>query len=112
MIHRLRAIAVLLCGALTFALAVAVAEPARGDTSAPSATQSTDAQLAATPPMGWNDWYTFFCNINEQLIKQTADAMVSSGMRDAGYNYVNLDDCWLDHNRDANGNLQADPNKF
>jgi len=62
--------------------------------------------------MGWNDWYTFFCNIDEKLIKQTADALVSSGMRDAGYNYVNLDDCWLDHNRDADGNLQADPTKF
>jgi alpha-galactosidase len=112
MFHRLRAIAVLLCGALAFALAVAVATPARGDTATPSASQSADAQVAATPPMGWNDWYTFFCNINEQLIKQTADAMVSSGMRDAGYNYVNLDDCWLDHNRDADGNLQADPTKF
>ncbi|HEY3633135.1 MAG TPA: NPCBM/NEW2 domain-containing protein, partial [Jatrophihabitantaceae bacterium] len=63
-------------------------------------------------PMGWNDWYSFFCNLDEQLIEQTADTMVSSGMRDAGYQYVNLDDCWLSHNRDANGNLQADPVKF
>src|SRR5262249_34180829 len=70
------------------------------------------ARVAAPPPMGWNDWYSFFCNLDEQLIEQTADAMVSSGMRDAGYQYVNLDDCWLSHNRDASGNLQPDPVKF
>ncbi|MBO0865402.1 MAG: glycoside hydrolase family 27 protein, partial [Mycobacterium sp.] len=73
---------------------------------------STGNGLALTPPMGWNDWYSFGCNINEQLIEQTADAIVSSGMRDAGYQYVNLDDCWMSHSRDANGNLQADPVKF
>ncbi|HEY7047071.1 MAG TPA: NPCBM/NEW2 domain-containing protein [Jatrophihabitantaceae bacterium] len=78
--------------------------------AAPAPTSSPP--IAATPPMGWNDWYSFFCNLDEQLIEQTADAMVSSGMRDAGYQYVNLDDCWLSHNRDANGNLQADPVKF
>ncbi|MFL6618003.1 MAG: hypothetical protein ACJ8MH_05350, partial [Povalibacter sp.] len=50
--------------------------------------------LAKTPPMGWNSWNTFACNINEQLIRDTADVMVSSGMRDAGYVYVNIDDCW------------------
>ncbi|MBO0867903.1 MAG: NPCBM/NEW2 domain-containing protein [Micromonosporaceae bacterium] len=68
--------------------------------------------LATTPPLGWNDWYAFQCNINEQLIEQTADAIVSSGMREAGYQYVNLDDCWMSHSRDADGNLQADPVKF
>ena len=78
----------------------------------PTSTAGDTAALAATPPMGWNDWYSFFCNLNESLIEQTADAMVSSGMRDAGYDYVNLDDCWLSHERDANGNLQADPTKF
>jgi alpha-galactosidase len=109
MSHRTRALA-LLCSALAVALALAV--PARGEAATPSAADLSAAQVAATPPMGWNDWYTFFCNINEQLIKQTADAMVSSGMRDAGYDYINLDDCWLDHSRDANGNLQADPSKF
>src|SRR5262252_8432674 len=50
--------------------------------------------LAQTPPMGWNDWYTFKCNVNEQLVTQTADAMVAAGMRDAGYEYVNIDACW------------------
>ncbi|MGH3637131.1 MAG: NEW3 domain-containing protein, partial [Mycobacterium sp.] len=62
--------------------------------------------------MGWNDWYAFKCNLNETLIEQTADTMVSSGMRDAGYKYVNLDDCWLAKTRDSNGALQADPVKF
>jgi alpha-galactosidase len=62
--------------------------------------------------MGWNDWYAFKCNVDEQLVEQTADAMVSSGMKAAGYDYVNLDDCWLSHSRDASGALQADPAKF
>ena len=87
---------------------VASAAPAL---SAPSSSTSA-APVAATPPMGWNDWYAFHCNLNEQLIEQTADALVSSGMRDAGYNYVNLDDCWAAKTRDDNGNLQADPAKF
>ena len=65
-----------------------------------------------TPPMGWNTWNTFECNINETLVKQTTDLMVSSGMRDRGYTYVNLDDCWMTRNRDAAGNLVADPAKF
>ncbi|HEY8458625.1 MAG TPA: NPCBM/NEW2 domain-containing protein [Actinopolymorphaceae bacterium] len=68
--------------------------------------------LARTPPMGWNDWYSFFCDIDEDLIKQTADAMVASGMRDAGYEYVNIDDCWSAPERDADGNLVADPERF
>jgi alpha-galactosidase len=99
---------------IALALAVALPAPSRatGTPKGPVDVASTDNGLAATPPMGWNDWYTFFCNIDEQLIKQTADALVSSGMRDAGYDYVNLDDCWLSHDRDANGNLQADPTKF
>ncbi|WP_176731644.1 NPCBM/NEW2 domain-containing protein [Micromonospora rhizosphaerae] len=62
--------------------------------------------------MGWNDWYTFFCDLDENLIKQTVDAMISTGMRDAGYKYVNLDDCWSAKERDAAGRLQADPAKF
>ncbi|RKN47944.1 glycoside hydrolase family 27 protein [Micromonospora endolithica] len=62
--------------------------------------------------MGWNTWNTFGCNINETLIRQTADAMVSSGMRDLGYQYVVVDDCWFNPNRDAAGNLQGDPGRF
>src|SRR5512146_2375222 len=70
------------------------------------------AMLAATPPMGWNSWNRFGCKIDEQLIEQTADAMVRSGMRDAGYQYVNIDDCWMAKTRDAQGNLQSDPVRF
>jgi alpha-galactosidase len=67
---------------------------------------------ALTPPLGWNSWNTFGCNISETLIRQAADAMVSSGMRDAGYSYVVVDDCWFDPNRDAQGNLRGDPTRF
>jgi alpha-galactosidase len=50
--------------------------------------------LALTPPMGWNSWNRYGCQIDQALIEKTADAMVSSGLRDAGYVYVNIDDCW------------------
>ncbi|TMR13874.1 alpha-galactosidase [Nonomuraea turkmeniaca] len=81
-----------------------------GGTSSPAA--ALDNGLARTPQMGWNDWNTFFCNVNESLIRQTADVMVSSGMAAAGYEYVNIDDCWSTRSRDANGNLVPDPQKF
>ena len=68
--------------------------------------------LAATPPMGWNSWNKFGCNIDETLIKATADAMVSSGMQAAGYQYVNIDDCWQAQERDTDGNLVPDPMRF
>jgi len=67
--------------------------------------------LGARPPMGWNSWNTFGCNISEALIKQTADTMVSSGMKAAGYEYVNLDDCWMD-GRDASGKLRWNATTF
>jgi alpha-galactosidase len=56
--------------------------------------------LAPTPPMGWNSWNRFGCDIDENLIRETADAMVSSGMAAAGYEYVNIDDCWAEPERD------------
>jgi alpha-galactosidase len=67
--------------------------------------------LAATPPMGWNDWYSFGCNVNETIIRQTADALVASGMAAAGYRYVNIDDCWQT-GRDSSGTIVADPTSF
>ena len=78
---------------------------------APTA-QALDNGVARTPPMGWNSWNSFGCNINEALIRQTADAIVSSGMRDLGYNYVVVDDCWFNPNRDSSGNIQGDPGRF
>jgi alpha-galactosidase len=68
--------------------------------------------LALTPPMGWNSWNTFAVNINEQLVKDIADKMVSSGMKDAGYEYLVLDDAWMAKERDEQGNLVTDPGKF
>jgi alpha-galactosidase len=67
--------------------------------------------LAATPPMGWNSWNAFACNIDETRIKAAADALVSSGMKDVGYEFVNVDDCWM-NGRDASGNIQWDTTRF
>jgi alpha-galactosidase len=74
-------------------------------------TQAPSSGLALTPPMGWNSWNKFACNVSEDLIKGTADAMVKSGMKDAGYEYVVIDDCWQ-VSRDANSNIVADPKRF
>lgn len=67
--------------------------------------------VAATPPMGWNSWHAFRCEIDEQLIRTTADAMVENGMKDAGYEYVVIDDCWQ-ASRDEEGNIVPDAEKF
>jgi alpha-galactosidase len=55
---------------------------------------SLDNGEGITPPMGWNSWNHFGCNINETLIRKTADLLVSTGLAAKGYKYVNLDDCW------------------
>ena len=68
-------------------------------------------ELALTPPMGWNSWNKFGCNISEELIREMADAMVQSGMRDAGYEYLVIDDCWQT-GRDSLGNIIPDPERF
>lgn len=70
------------------------------------------AILAKTPPMGFNTWNTFGPNINEQMVLEMADVMAEQGYRDAGYKYVVIDDCWSLRERDENGNLVADPEKF
>lgn len=68
--------------------------------------------LGKTPPMGWNTWNTFTDAINEELIMQSADVMVESGLKDCGYQYVVIDDCWSLKERDKNGKLVPDPAKF
>ncbi len=68
--------------------------------------------LAPTPPMGWNSWNTFGVEIQEDLFKEIVDILVESGMKDAGYEYVVVDDGWEAMKRDENGNLMADPEKF
>lgn len=67
---------------------------------------------ALTPPMGWSSWNTFRQNISEDLILSTAEAMKKTGLLEAGYQYINLDDCWQSSLRDANGRLQGDLEKF
>lgn len=64
------------------------------------------------PPMGWNSWNTFGADINENLIRETVDSMVASGLKDCGYEYVVIDDCWSLKQRDDKGRLVADPEKF
>ncbi len=78
---------------------------------APIKTSAQESGLALTPPMGWNSWNKFGCNVSEKLIKEMADAMVTSGMRDAGYEYIVIDDCWQ-VGRDSLGNIIADPQRF
>ena len=68
-------------------------------------------QLALTPQMGWNSWNKFQGKVSEDLIRQIADAMVTNGMKEAGYQYVNIDDLWQGE-RDAEGNITADPTRF
>ena len=90
---------------------VALTAAALGILIASGELRALDNGLARTPPMGWNSWNKFACNVSEDLIKQAADAMVSSGMKDAGYQYVVIDDCWQ-VSRDAEGNIVADPKRF
>jgi alpha-galactosidase len=73
--------------------------------------RALDNGQGRTPAMGWNAWNTFGCNVSEKLIKQVARAMVSSGLRDAGYKYLILDDCWMG-GRDKHGNLIANRARF
>lgn len=68
--------------------------------------------LGLTPPMGWNSWNTFTWDINEELIRNVADLFVSEGYKDAGYEYIVIDDCWSLKERDSKGNLVPDPEKF
>ncbi|MBN2068277.1 MAG: glycoside hydrolase family 27 protein [Opitutales bacterium] len=68
--------------------------------------------LALTPPMGWNSWNTFEVNIHEDMIKEMADILVESGMKDAGYTYIVVDDGWEALERDEKGQLVPDPEKF
>src|SRR5436309_14237376 len=78
---------------------------------APLALSQTSSSLAPTPPMGWNSWNKFGCNVSDKLIRGMADAMVTSGMQAAGYKYVNIDDCWQ-VSRDTKGTIVADAERF
>jgi len=73
--------------------------------------QALDNGLAKTPPMGWNSWNKFGCNVSEELVRKAAQQMVKTGMKDAGYQYIVIDDCWQ-VSRDGDGNIVADPVRF
>ena len=90
---------------LLIAVTVLAATASAEDNKSPS------ANLALTPPMGWNTWNKFSCNVSEELIRAAADAMVKSGMKDAGYQYIVIDDCWQ-VDRDKDGNIQPDQQRF
>ncbi|MEI7726880.1 MAG: glycoside hydrolase family 27 protein [Bacteroidota bacterium] len=67
--------------------------------------------LALSPPMGWNGWNSFKCGINESVIREVANVIVTNGMKESGYTYLVVDDCWQT-GRDTNGNILADPKRF
>ena len=68
--------------------------------------------LAQRPPLGWNSWNTFGENIDEKLIMETTDVFIEKGYKEAGYEYIVIDDCWALKERDENGRLVPDPKKF
>ncbi|MFE3941913.1 NPCBM/NEW2 domain-containing protein [Streptomyces sp. NPDC059118] len=90
--------------------------PAVADSPAPArtATPQSGNGLALTPPMGFNNWNSTHCRaeFDESMVKGIADIFVEKGLKDAGYQYVNLDDCWAKPQRDADGKLEADPQRF
>ena len=94
-------------------LGTAALSTVAGEIAAPRTALALDDGLALTPPMGFNDWNSFGCDVDENLIVQTADLIASNGMKEAGYDFVNVDDCWAAPDRDAlTGRLQAHPTKF
>ncbi|MFD7866758.1 NPCBM/NEW2 domain-containing protein [Streptomyces sp. NPDC057682] len=101
----------LLCAAGTTVPATALTPSAP---ASPPAAQAAGNGLALTPPMGFNNWNSTHCRaeFNEEMVKGIADIFVDKGLREAGYEYVNLDDCWAKPQRDAEGKLVADPVRF
>lgn len=99
---------------LAASLAIAMAQPANGQMFFGKPKEVSDSAYLAqaqTPPMGWNSWNKFGCNVSEKLIMDMADKMVETGMKDAGYEYVVIDDCWQ-VDRDSLGFIQADSDRF
>jgi len=77
-----------------------------------TAVLALDNGLGLTPPLGFNTWNHFHCNINETIIYKTINAIVNLGLRELGYVYVNIDDCWMENKRNKRGELMADPKRF
>ncbi len=104
--RRILTLITLLC-----ACACACASPAGAADTAQVFVARPGNGLAQTPPMGWNSWNKYGCEIDEQLIRRQADAMAASGMQAAGYRYIVIDDCWQVA-RDPAGHIVADPQRF
>src|SRR5215208_3931772 len=103
----------MVAGVVVLLLAAVTVVGLGASTSAPRAV-AIENGLARTPQMGFNNWNATHCRaeFDEEMVKATADFFVSSGLKDAGYEYVNLDDCWALPTRDANGDLQVDRTRF
>lgn len=95
---------------LVLAAALLMAGAAFGATASPA--RYSYNGLALTPPMGFNNWAHYECKLNEQLFVDTADALVATGLANLGYRYVNIDDCWMEMQRNAAGKLVANPKLF
>ncbi|MFJ8386472.1 ricin-type beta-trefoil lectin domain protein [Streptomyces sp. NPDC094438] len=105
---RRRRIAALLAALLALPLTATGALAAPGAPAAPARSRP----LATTPPMGWNNWAHYMCDISEQTVVHNADALVSTGLAAKGYHTLTVDDCWMSKSRDSAGELVADPVRF
>lgn len=103
----------LLCAAGT-TVPAAANSPLTGPAPIHAVTPQSGNGLALTPPMGFNNWNSTHCRaeFDESMIKGIADIFVEKGLKAAGYQYVNLDDCWAKQQRNADGKLEADPQRF
>lgn len=112
MLRTIGSIFAAICAMTLSTMAIAQYAPVDPKTVRPSQDPARTVNgLAMTPPMGWNSWNRFACNINEQVVRKTADAMAANGLRDAGYRNVVIDDCWQGA-RDKDGFITADAAKF
>ncbi|MYW70502.1 alpha-galactosidase [Streptomyces sp. SID8379] len=111
---RRRVVGALAAGVLSAGGLAALPAPATAATAAAQPSSRLDDELARTPPMGFNNWNSTHCraDFNEAMVKGIADIFVEKGLKDAGYQYVNLDDCWALSERDADGKLVPDPARF
>ena len=96
----------------TVACALAISALVIGTATASAQLTEAKPSLAPTPPMGWSSWNALGCAVDENAVRGNADAMVASGMAALGYTYIDIDDCWMAPQRDADGRLQADPTRF
>lgn len=77
-----------------------------------TSSHALDNGLGRVPPMGWNSWNKFGCTIHETLFREMTDLIGSLGLQELGYQYINIDDCWMAATRTPQGKYQADPQKF